>query len=84
MEQLAGPVSNTTRSAEGATLVLTRDLAAEPLLLLRFGSKTGDVDCAMFINELTDAEASNERLKVVTVPGASVMPFHVTTPLLTV
>src|ERR1039457_2691538 len=42
-----GPAMLAITSASGMTLVLTRDLRFEPLLLVGIGSSTGELACAM-------------------------------------
>ena len=79
---LDGPFSATTTSADGATLVVTRDLVSDPLLFVGFGSAVGEFASAMLINEFDDAGASIVSVKLVVAPGGSVKPLQVTTLLL--
>ena len=78
---MVGPYKNTCTSATGFTVVVTRAEGREPLLLFVFGSDIGEVAEAISNNELTEAEASSEILKVAAAPGASVGRFQVTTPV---
>src|SRR5579872_7211712 len=49
----AGPKMAAMTSADGVTLVVTRELENEPLLLVGFGSSTGDVPDAMLMKDVT-------------------------------
>ena len=80
---LVEPDRRTIKSATGVTKVLTLEPAAEPLLLVIFGSGVSDAPEATLTNEPL-AGAVMVKVKSTDMPFAKVTPGHVTTVLLKV